>query len=137
MKFILQKLKSKNKITFHPQLKNDPVPKYDVNVWLRSCDKEILEPVEGISTGEIPMWINGSLLRNGVGSLKVGNETFNHLFDASALLHRFNINGGKVTYQCRFVQSDTYKKNQAANRIVVEEFATKPAPDPCQSIFSR
>jgi hypothetical protein len=38
-------------------------PKYDINVWLRSCEKEIIEPVEGVVIGEIPSWINGSLLR--------------------------------------------------------------------------
>jgi hypothetical protein len=38
-------------------------PNCDVNVWLRSCDKEIIEPVEGVVSGDIPSWINGSLLR--------------------------------------------------------------------------
>lgn len=38
-------------------------PNCDVNVWLRSCEKEIIEPVEGSVSGEIPHWINGSLLR--------------------------------------------------------------------------
>lgn len=112
-------------------------PNCDVNVWLRSCEQEIIEPVEGVVSGIIPSWINGSLLRNGPGSIKFGDTTYNHLFDASALLHRFNINDGKVTYQCRFLQSDTYKKNLAANRIVVTEFGTSCVPDPCQSIFER
>jgi carotenoid cleavage dioxygenase-like enzyme len=109
----------------------------DVKVWLRSCDHEITEPVEGIVSGEIPTWINGSLLRNGPGKLGFGGNSFKHLFDAAALLHRFNIANGKVTYQCRFLNSESYKKNLAANRIVVTEFATAAVPDPCQSIFSR
>lgn len=41
------------------------------------------------SLGNIPNWLKGSLIRNGPGSLKVGNETFSHLFDSSALLHRY------------------------------------------------
>ncbi|CRK88774.1 CLUMA_CG002542, isoform A [Clunio marinus] len=92
---------------------------------------------KSVVSGEIPSWINGSLLRNGPGSIKVGDMIFNHLFDASALLHRFNIVGGKVTYQCRFLKSETYKKNLAANRIVVSEFGTSSVPDPCQSIFEK
>lgn len=112
-------------------------PNCDVNVWLRSCEQEIIEPIDGVMSGEIPNWINGSLLRNGPGSIKVGDMTYNHLFDAAALLHRFNIADGKVTYQCRFLQSDTYRKNLAANRIVVTEFGTTCVPDPCQSIFER
>lgn len=39
--------------------------------------------------GNIPEWLNGSLIRNGPGSIKIGQEEFNHLFDSSALLHRF------------------------------------------------
>lgn len=112
-------------------------PNCDVEVWLRSCEQEIVDPVEGVLSGKIPEWISGSLLRNGPGSLKVGDMTYNHLFDAAALLHRFNIVNGKVTYQCKFLKSETYKKNLAANRIVVSEFGTSSVPDPCQSIFER
>lgn len=68
--------------------KDDLYPNCDTNVWLRSCEQEIIEPIEGIDTGTIPEWLNGCLLRNGPGSLKVGDMMFNHLFDSSALLHR-------------------------------------------------
>nr|XP_019545564.2 carotenoid isomerooxygenase isoform X2 [Aedes albopictus] len=115
----------------------DCYPNCDVNVWLRSCEQEIVEPIEGAVTGVIPEWLTGSLLRNGPGSLKVGEMTFNHLFDSSALLHRFNIEDGKVTYQCRFLKSDAYKKNRAAQRIVVTEFGTSAVPDPCHTIFHK
>ncbi|XP_066996131.2 carotenoid isomerooxygenase [Anabrus simplex] len=115
----------------------DLYPNCDVSVWLRSCSKEVLDPIEGTITGCVPQWLRGSLLRNGPGSLKVGDMTFEHLFDSSALLHRFCISNGNVTYQNRFLQSQTFKRNTAAQRIVVTEFGTKAAPDPCQSIFQR
>jgi hypothetical protein len=118
-------------------VKESLYPNCDVNVWLRSCEQEIIEPVRGEASGKIPKWINGSLLRNGPGSIKVGSMVFNHLFDSSALLHRFDIFNGNVTYQCRFLKSDTYKKNLAANRVVVTEFGTASVKDPCQSIFQR
>ncbi|KAG5670747.1 hypothetical protein PVAND_000988 [Polypedilum vanderplanki] len=125
--------------SFNPKtkLKENLYPNCDVNVWLRSCEHEIIEPIRGEVSGQIPKWINGSLLRNGPGSIKVGSMTFNHLFDSSALLHRFDIFHGNVTYQCRFLKSDAYKKNLAANRVVVTEFGTASCPDPCQSIFQR
>ena len=44
---------------------------------------------------------------------------------------------GKVWYQSRFLRSDTYKKNMAANRIVVSEFGTVAHPDPCKTWFQR
>ncbi|CAG9785436.1 unnamed protein product [Diatraea saccharalis] len=112
-------------------------PNCDPSVWLRSCEQEVTEPLEGQITGEIPSWLNGSLLRNGPGSLKVGDMRFDHLFDGAALLHRFAISEGAVTYQCRFLQSQAFKKNQAAGRIVVSEFGTAAVPDPCHSIFDR
>lgn len=42
-----------------------------------------------------------------------------------------------VTYQSRFIQSETFKKNMNANRIVVSSFGTKVIPDPCHTIFNR
>ena len=133
-------LDDKNKISnnfsgnFEEKIK---VLSYDKNIWLRSCEQEIVEPINGVLSGKIPVWINGSLLRNGPGALSVGEDSYNHIFDAASLLHRFNIADGNVTYQCRFLKSDTYKKNHAANRIVVSEFATTATLDPCQSIFSK
>ncbi|XP_044252484.1 carotenoid isomerooxygenase-like [Tribolium madens] len=112
-------------------------PHYDITVWLRSCTREIPEPITGTITGTIPPWLQGSLIRNGPGSIKVGDEQYGHLFDSSALLHRFNIESGAITYQCRFVQSEVFKRNRAANRIVFTEFGTKAVPDPCKTIFDR
>jgi beta,beta-carotene 9',10'-dioxygenase len=44
---------------------------------------------------------------------------------------------GTVTYKSKFLQSDTYKDNSAANRIVISEFGTLALPDPCKNIFER
>lgn len=63
-------------------------PKCDCSVWLRSCEKEIIKPIEGTIHGQIPKWLRGSLLRNGPGSLIVGNMQYQHLFDSAALLHK-------------------------------------------------
>ncbi|KAK4884042.1 hypothetical protein RN001_000313 [Aquatica leii] len=112
------------------------IPKYD-NIYLRSCEKEVTIPIDGKITGSIPLWLNGALLRNGPGLLKVGNYEFKHLFDGMALLQRFEIKNGKVTFQCRFLQSNAYKTNTRANRIMFTDFGTTSTPDPCQSIFQR
>lgn len=56
---------------------------------MRSCKKEVIEPIIGEVIGKIPSWLKGTLLRNGPGSLQVGEYSFNHLFDSSALLHRY------------------------------------------------
>ncbi|XP_046737498.1 LOW QUALITY PROTEIN: carotenoid isomerooxygenase [Diprion similis] len=112
-------------------------PNCDPTVWMRSCEHEVIKPMSGKNLGTIPTWLKGTLLRNGPGSLKVGEYRFDHLFDSSALLHRFEIKDGKVTYQRRFVQTDAYKKNHEAQRIVLTEFGTRVVPDPCRTIFQR
>ncbi|GAB1862600.1 Beta,beta-carotene 15,15'-monooxygenase [Camponotus japonicus] len=107
-------------------------------VWMRSCQEEVIEPLRSSEiTGSIPEWLMGTLLRNGPGNLKVGEYHHQHLFDSSALLHKFHIANGNVTYQRRFVQTEVYKRNMAAQRIVFTEFGTCATPDPCQSIFQR
>ncbi|XP_050439619.1 carotenoid isomerooxygenase-like isoform X3 [Adelges cooleyi] len=138
----------------------DLYPNCDNSIWLRSCTKETTSPIHGKPKGKIPKWLTGSLLRNGPGCMSVGEFEFKHLFDNSALLHRyahhcimmtlvsmvyrisvfsnrFAFDNGTVTYQCRFLKSNTYKQNHAAQRIVVTEFGTRACPDPCQTIFHR
>uniref|UniRef100_A0A8C5Q1S2 Carotenoid-cleaving dioxygenase, mitochondrial n=1 Tax=Leptobrachium leishanense TaxID=445787 RepID=A0A8C5Q1S2_9ANUR len=98
---------------------------------------ETPEPVPTKITGTIPEWIKGSLLRNGPGRFEFGNDTYNHWFDGMALMHRFKIRDGSVTYLSKFLQSDSYKQNMSANRIVISEFGTLAMPDPCKSGFDR
>lgn len=69
--------------------KTNYFPNCDASVWMRSCKKEVIEPIIGEVIGKIPSWLKGTLLRNGPGSLQVGEYSFNHLFDSSALLHRY------------------------------------------------
>lgn len=63
-------------------------PNSDFSTWLRSCEQEITEPIIGKVQGIIPVWLNGYLLRNGPGSIKVGEDKFEHLLDSAALLHK-------------------------------------------------
>lgn len=63
-------------------------PNCDLYIWLRSCDEETINPLEGIITGEIPTWIKGSLYRNGPGKQRYEKQNVRHLFDAAGLLHK-------------------------------------------------
>ncbi|KAK8772226.1 hypothetical protein V5799_024530 [Amblyomma americanum] len=103
----------------------------------RSCDPEISEPVTGAVQGEVPAWLQGRLLRNGPGLSSVGPDHYNHVFDGLALVRQFRIENGQVSYQNRFLQSQTYVRNRRANRIVVSEFGTIAHPDPCATVFER
>lgn len=64
-------------------------PNCDASIWLRSCKAEVIDPIRGCIRGCVPKWLRGTLLRNGPGNLVVGQFTMNHLFDSSALLHRY------------------------------------------------
>lgn len=98
---------------------------------------ETPESIPTVVQGIIPSWVNGSLLRNGPGKFEFGNNHYNHWFDGMAMLHKFKIQGGQVTYKSRFLQSDSYKKNSEKDRIMVSEFGTLAMPDPCKNIFQR
>jgi beta,beta-carotene 9',10'-dioxygenase len=56
-----------------------------------------------------------------------------HWFDGLAMLHRFSISGGSVSYASRFLGSRAYRAAKERGEITYSEFGT----DPCRSLFSR
>ncbi|XP_031138224.1 retinal Mueller cells isomerohydrolase-like [Sander lucioperca] len=99
--------------------------------------EELNEPIPAKISGVIPSWLGGSLLRMGPGLFEVGDEPFYHLFDGQALMHKFDLKDGQVTYYRKYIKTDTYVRAMTENRIVVTEFGTAAYPDPCKNIFSR
>jgi carotenoid cleavage dioxygenase-like enzyme len=86
-------------------------------------------PIEG----QLPPWLDGSLLRTGPARFEVGERKFRHWFDGLAMLHAFSFANGKVGYRNRYLGSKAYEAAQRDGRIAYSEFAT----DPCRSIFQR
>ncbi|XP_037795664.1 beta,beta-carotene 15,15'-dioxygenase-like [Penaeus monodon] len=99
--------------------------------------EELAEPVGARVAGTIPSWVCGSLLRVGPGKFDLGDFTLNHWLDGMAILYKFSIESGKVTFRSKYLKSDAYKKACVANRPVFTEFGTHSFPDPCKNIFSR
>jgi beta,beta-carotene 9',10'-dioxygenase len=85
-------------------------------------------PVEGT----IPMWLCGTLLRNGPAKYEAGEKSFGHWFDGLAMLHKFSFAAGCVSYDNRFLRTGAYREAEAG-RIPYTGFAA----DPCRSIFRR
>lgn len=83
--------------------------------------------------GQLPDWLTGSLLRNGPGTFQVGTQRYRHWFDGLAMLHRFTILDGRVSYANRFLETESYRIARDEGRIAYPEFAT----DPCRSMFAR
>jgi beta,beta-carotene 9',10'-dioxygenase len=84
-------------------------------------------------SGELPSWLTGSLLRTGPAKFEVGEQQLRHWFDGLAMLHRFTIASGRVSYGNRYLESRSYKAAREQGRMVYGEFAT----DPCRSLFKR
>jgi beta,beta-carotene 9',10'-dioxygenase len=83
--------------------------------------------------GELPSWLSGSLLRTGPAKFEVGAQQLRHWFDGLAMLHRFTVADGRVSYGSRFLESRSYRAARAQGKLVYGEFAT----DPCRSLFKR
>ncbi|MDO9086986.1 MAG: carotenoid oxygenase family protein [Anaerolineaceae bacterium] len=83
--------------------------------------------------GIIPGWLQGTLIRNGPGTFKVGEQQYRHWFDGLAMLHKFSIQNGNVSYANKYLNTKAYREAKATNQISYSEFAT----DPCRSLFSR
>ena len=99
----------------------------------RSLTREIAEPVTLPVRGELPAWLEGTLLRTGPSKFEVGVRSYNHWFDGLAMLHRFAFGQGRVTYANRFLQSKAFCAAEQTGKISYAEFAT----DPCRSLFGR
>ena len=83
--------------------------------------------------GQLPAWLQGSLVRTGPAKWEVGGRSMNHWFDGFAMLHRFGIADGEVSYANRFLETKAYRAAKEKDEIVYSEFAT----DPCRSLFAR
>lgn len=84
-------------------------------------------------SGKIPVWVQGTLLRNGPGTFQVGQQQYRHWFDGLAMLHKFSVQNGQVSYANKFLESKAYSEAQKNGYITYQEFAT----DPCRTLFGR
>ncbi|CAG7785862.1 unnamed protein product, partial [Allacma fusca] len=87
---------------FHPVKRVDTIDseytkfgdEKECEIYSRNYDNPTDETVGQIQ-GKVPQWLEGTLIRNGPGILKIGEHTYNHFFDGLAVLHRFHIKDGK------------------------------------------
>lgn len=98
----------------------------------RSLDKEIHAEDLPIK-GSVPTWLRGTLTRNGPAHYEAGRRSFRHWFDGQAMLHRFTVADGRVSYRNRFLRTESSRLAREEGRIGFGEFAT----DPCRSAFAR
>ena len=56
------------------------------------------------------------MVQNGPGKFYFGSDVFRHLFDGSALVRKFFISEGEVTYKCQFVKTESYKVRKVSTQ---------------------
>lgn len=83
--------------------------------------------------GAMPAWLSGTLVRNGPAVFDHAGRSFRHWFDGQAMLHRFEITEGRVSYANRILDTPSSRALLDQGRIRYSEFAT----DPCGSLFGR
>lgn len=83
--------------------------------------------------GSLPLWIEGTLVRNGPAKFHFGTQMISHWFDGMAMLHAFTFGQGKVSYRNKFLRSHPYLEATKHDNLKFMGFAQ----DPCKSIFRR
>jgi beta,beta-carotene 9',10'-dioxygenase len=91
------------------------------------------DPVALAVTGSIPDWVSGALLRTTPARFEAGKTPLTQWFDGHAMLHRFAIHQGQVTYRSRYMDSAAAQEVDHAGELVRGEFGT----DPCRTVFAR
>ncbi|PKA56921.1 Carotenoid cleavage dioxygenase 8 like B, chloroplastic [Apostasia shenzhenica] len=79
--------------------------------------------------GEIPLWLNGTYLRNGPGLWHVADHHFHHLFDGYATLVRLHFEAGRLSAAHRQIESEAYKAAKKNRRLCYREFSEVPKAD--------
>ena len=91
------------------------------------------EPTSLEVVGQIPSWLSGTLLRTSPARFEVGKTALTHWFDGHAMLHRFEINSGKITYCSRYLESDAAQEGSETGALARGEYGT----DPERGVLSR
>ena len=85
------------------------------------------------TTGDIPTWLRGTLVRNGPGQFEVGKQSYTHWFDGLAMLRSFTFDDGQVRFSNRYLNSHAYHDDNETQQINYRGFAV----DPCMTLFEK
>ncbi len=68
--------------------------------------------------GRLPMDLRGHFYRNGPARLERGEIRYQHLFEGDGMVHDFTIAKGKIHHRGKFIQTNKYKAEQAAEEFL-------------------
>ncbi|RZF43304.1 hypothetical protein LSTR_LSTR001565 [Laodelphax striatellus] len=108
----------------------------DFSGLFRSTEEQAT-PLQANVKGLIPQWLNGDFVRLGPGKFDLSKIKVKHWFDGLAVVYKFQIVDGKVSFQKRFLKSDAFNKASEHGQIVYTEFGTKALPVPGKNILAK
>jgi beta,beta-carotene 9',10'-dioxygenase len=108
--------------------------------WIEDAPEVVVTPKELLVEGEIPDYLQGTLIRNGGAIWTIDDKTrCGHIFDGLAKLSRYQIHSNAaVTFSSRFVDSRMYeewvtRKSGTPTVLVgprIDRQTGKPIPEP-------
>ena len=93
---------------------------YDIAQWRKGYDSQPNEyeyQIEYIE-GTVPTELTGTLFRNGPGLLDIAGSPIHHPFDGDGMISAFTFREGSVHFRNRFIKTEAYVEEQAANKIL-------------------
>ncbi len=87
--------------------------------------------------GKIPVWLAGTLVRNGPVDVELEEKRCAHWFDGLAMLHAFSFAQGSVRYTNKFLRTDGYRQVFEKRRLDYLGFAQDPCVSKFRNFFTR
>jgi all-trans-8'-apo-beta-carotenal 15,15'-oxygenase len=83
---------------------------------------------EPVVEGRLPKELSGSFYRNGPAMFSRQLERKGAIADGDGMIRMYRFAGGKVTYRSRFVQTEKFKEEQAADKFVYGTWTSRTPP---------
>src|SRR3954447_7863329 len=93
----------------------------DPRLGFTSLEEEIRVDRLPVTGGELPAWLEGTLVRTGPSKFEAGERSLNHWFDRLAMLHAFTVREGQVASASRFLESNAYKAVRDTGKLGYSE----------------
>jgi len=85
--------------------------------------------------GVIPPDLEGTLFRNGPGSMNAGSEAYGHWFDGPGMVSAITFQSGKVHFRNRYVRTPKFVSDQRQGHITQRGFGTQIKGGPLRNLF--
>lgn len=91
----------------------------------QSASQEVFE-AEVNFKGHWPKALQGRLFRNGPARHEIGDFRYQHWFDGDGMVHRYELDNGKLRHLARMIETTKYQAEKAAGRAMYPGFGTLP-----------